>query len=373
MNKLKICYIISKTNKFLAFEWIIDHLDKERYELTFISIGCEVNSSLEQFCNQRNVAFCRIPYHSKKDVPAVMLKVYQLLKTVRPDTVHCHFFEASIIGLTAALLAGIKKRIYTRHHSDFHHQFAPKGVKYDLYCNRLATHIVAISKNVEDLLIETENVTPKKIHRIYHCLDLRFFNDISEERIETVRRKYNPNHRSPVVGIISRQTKWKGIKYTIAAFKEVLKKYPNALLILANAKGDDSQQTKKQLSELPENSYIELQYEHDNAALFKLFDVFVHVPINKTAEAFGLIYIEALATGTPSVFTLSGIASECIRDKENALVVDFQSAEQIYKAVERILEDNELRSNLITTGRRDVENRFSLPVMIQSLEQLYAL
>jgi glycosyltransferase involved in cell wall biosynthesis len=372
MDKIRICYIISKTNKFLGFEWVIDNINKERFELTFISIGCDVNSSLEEFCAARGIPFIRLEYSSKADVPKNILSVYRILKKTKPDLVHCHFFEASIIGLTAAALAGIKKRIYTRHHSDFHHMFAPKGVKFDLYCNKLATHIVAISKNVKDLLINKENVPENKITLIYHGLDLSFFDNITEDRIRIVKDRYNVHHKSPVIGIISRYTKWKGIKYGIEAFKELLKQYPDALLILANANGDDAINIRQQLSDLPSNSYMEIAYEHDNAALFRLFDVFIHTPIDKIAEAFGLIYIEALATGIPSIFTLSGIATEIIRDQENALVVNYKSSSQIYTAMLRLLNEPELRAKLINTGKADINRNFSLATMIRALEDLYS-
>ncbi len=44
----------------------------------------------------------------------------------------------------------------------------------------------------------------------------------------------------------------------------------------------------------------------------------MHVTIGKHYEAFGQIYVEALAAGIPSVFTLTGIAPEIIEHEHNA-------------------------------------------------------
>ena len=41
----------------------------------------------------------------------------ELLLKIKPHTVHTHLFDANLSGLMAAKLLGIKKRIYTRHHS----------------------------------------------------------------------------------------------------------------------------------------------------------------------------------------------------------------------------------------------------------------
>ena len=371
-NKIKIVYILSHINKALAFEWIIDNLDKNKFELIFISIGCDENSFLETFCKTRNIIFYRIEYNGKKNLPAAILKTYKILRQIKPNAVHCHLFEANIIGLTAAYFAGIKKRIFTRHHSTFHHSTSPKGVKYDKYCNKLATHIVAISKNVEDILLKKEQVAPKKIYLIHHGFDLPIFKNISAERINTVALKYNKLNKHPVIGVVSRYTKWKGITYITEAFEHLLKEYPNALIIFANAKGDEPE-IKAAIKKIPQAACTEIIFENDNAALFKVFDVFIHVPIDAEIEAFGQIYVEALAVGIPSVFTLSGIAREFITNRENALVVDYKNSEQIYLATKELIENKILCDTIIANGKKSVEQLFSLPLMIQQLEKLYLL
>ena len=103
-----------------------------------------------------------------------------------------------------------------------------------------------------------------------------------------------------------------------------------------------------------------------------LFDVYVHVPIDAELEAFGQTYVEALAAGIPSVFTRSGVAREFIRHEHNALLVDFQNAEQVYQAIGRLLTDAVLRDTLIKNGREDIKVPFSLETMMNKLEKLYA-
>lgn len=370
--KIKVTLILYQINKALAFEWIIDHFNKEKFELSFISIGVEKNSVLEQFCEERNIEFHLVNYSGKKELPTAVFQTHKILKKIKPAVVHCHIFEGGLIGLIAAKLAGIKKRIYTRHYSTYHHTYAPGGIKYDKLINSLSTKIIAISENVRQILIEKENVNPEKIILMHHGFDLNLFYNISEERIENVKSKYNTENRNPVIGVVSRYTHWKGIQYIIPAFKKLLETYPNALLVLSNAKGEYTKEIKQLLSELPEKSYVEILFEQDNAALFKMFDVFVHVPIDKEIEAFGQIYVEALAVGIPSIFTLSGIASDFIQDKKNALVVDYHSSEQIYESLIKLLEDSELCDTLIQNGKNSLEAYFSLPLMIQNLETIYS-
>jgi glycosyltransferase involved in cell wall biosynthesis len=99
--------------------------------------------------------------------------------------------------------------------------------------------------------------------------------------------------------------------------------------------------------------------------------VYVHTPINAEVEAYGQTYVEALAAGIPSVFTLSGVANEFIEHKKNALIVPFQDVEAIKKAIFEILENNTLRQQLIKQGKQDVKHLFQLHTMIEKLNNLY--
>jgi glycosyltransferase involved in cell wall biosynthesis len=367
----KVAYIVSNIQKSLAFEWIATQLNKEKFDLSFILLN-DNDSDLEQFLKLHHIPVCRVLYRGKKDILRALFQIRSILAKNKINIVHTHLFEASLIGLTAAQLAGVKKRIHTRHSSSYHHVYFPHMVKYDKYINARSTDIVAISENVKKILIENENVPAKKIHLIYHGFDLNSFRNVSKEEIDQLKTKYNPVNNAPVIGVISRYTEWKGIQYIIGAFKKLLLHYPDALLLLSNANGNYKKEIKELLKDLPKRNYNEIVFENNIFALYHLFDIFVHVPIDDSVEAFGQIYVEALASGIPSVFTLSGIATEFIEDKKNALVVPYKNADAIYEAMLSILQNKVLAQRITTNGKKDVEEQFGLENFIASLEALYA-
>lgn len=368
--KTKVCYIISDIDKALAFEWIAEFLDKEKIALSFILINGE-NSFLKSFLQKKNIPVYAIGCKSKKNIPFAILKSYRLLKKIKPDAVHCHLFLANLIGLTAAKLAGIKSRIYTRHHSDYHHTYFPKAVKWDKYCNRLATKIVSISDVVTKILVEKEYVAENKIVKIHHGFDTKSFIEPDAEKADVLKNKYNPKNKKPVIGVISRFTHWKGVQYIIPAYKKLLEKYPDALLLLFNANGDYEKEIDVLLHELPQHSFQKIKFENDIASLYQIFNVFVHVPINQSAEAFGQTYIESMLSGVPLIATKSGIGNEIMKHKVNCLEVPHQNSDAIFDAMIKILEDKNLSNSLIQNARQSVEEKFSLQKMITSLEQLY--
>ena len=209
-----------------------------------------------------------------------------------------------------------------------------------------------------------------KISLIHHGFDLDKFQDVDTSKISSLKTKYQIEGKFPVIGVISRYIEWKGHKYIIDAFIELLKSYPKAKLILANTNGPFKEDIKKKLQSVPVDNYIEISFEPDLYSLYQLFDVFVHTPIDAEIEAFGQIYIEALASGIPSVFTLSGIAREFIKDKENAIVVDFKNEKQIHDGIILILKDQSLRERIALNGLNSLD-QFRLDLFIQNLKHLY--
>lgn len=370
MRASKVTYIVSDIHKALAFEWIAQSLDAHQFSLSFILLN-PGPSALEDYLRQHAVPVHRITYRGKKDFAKALMQLVLLLRKLGTQAVHCHFFDASLLGLSAAWLAGVKKRIYTRHYSTFHHEYFPKGVYYDRFINRLATNIVSISGVVSRTLTHLEGVKESKVHLVHHGFNLAAFTSPSPDRVEALRRKYLPEGNAPVIGVISRYFELKGIQYIIPAFKRLLGTYPGAKLLLANAVGNYSAQIKTLLAQLPLGSYTEIPFEEEIAALYQLFHVFIHVPINEHTEAFGQIYVEALAAGIPSVFTRSGVAAEFIEHGRNAWVVPFQDEEALYRAMCGLLADEPLRRRVITQGREDVLDRFALQNMISALETLY--
>ena len=309
-----------------------------------------------------------VEHHSKKDYLKSIFKIYRILIKFKPDVVHCHLLDANLIGLTAAKAACIKQRIYTRHHSTFHHDYFPEAVKYDRLCNRIATDIVAISENVKSVLIEKEKCNLKKIHLMHHGFDLEKF---KAENTCDLKLKYGLTETdSPIIGVIARYVNWKGLKYVIAAFEKLLIIKPKAKLILANAYGPNSEDIGLELKKLAQDSYIEIKFEMDLYSLYHLFDVYVHTPINEEVEAFGQTYVEALAAGIPSVFSHSGIANEFIVDGINAIVVPHKEADSIFNGIELLLNNPNTRATIVKNGFESVQ-QFNLKDFISKLEFLY--
>lgn len=369
----KLCWMVSHLDYSKQFDQLGQYLNNsEKYEFSYIFLAENPPILYNQF-KEKGMDVYFVSYSSKKDVPSAVKQIYGIFKKIKPNIVHANLFEATFTGLIAAKMAGVKERIHTRHHSSESHLYYPKrAIYYDKLINWLSTKIVAVSDIVAEVLIKMDKVPPEKVTVIPHGFMLEEMT-AKEELIPVVAKDYELNDAYPVVGVVSRFVNWKGIQYIIPAFKKLLADYPKAKLVMANARGNYSDQLREQLkNELDDNSYVIINIERRIFELFKTFDVFVHVPVTKEVEAYGQVYIESLLLKVPSVFTISGIANSFIKDKENAVVVPHENTEAIYEAIKLMLSDEKLREKITENGYKDVWSLYHINDMYKRLDELYS-
>lgn len=369
--KGKICQIISNVDRSYFFEAVGESLEIEGYEVSFIFLS-QSAPHLYGYHEDKGRRVHFIKLNSKKDYPRIIWAIIKILRDLRPDIVHTHLSEATTTGLIASFLLGINNRIHTRHHSSEAHTYYPHAVYYDKFNNLLSKLIVANTKTTAEVLINRENVNSDKVRVVHYGYDLDEFRT-DEKAVTELRSKYKLSDNYPVVGVISRFVEWKGVQHIIPAFKKLLKEYPNAKLVLANAVGNYSPTIHKLLDEnLLSDRYVLIKFEPGVFDLYKTFDLFVHVPINKDFEAFGQVYIEPLMMEVASVFTLSGVANDFIKDRENALVVPYCDSDAIYESMLNLLRNKPLREKIVRQGKKDVLTMFSIKELGKNLKELYS-
>jgi len=85
-------------------------------------------------------------------------------------------------------------------------------------------------------------------------------------------------------------------------------------------------------------------------------------------EPFGLVMIEALATGTPVIAFDRGAASEIVVDGENGFLVPVEDPRTIVQKVDLLLRSPELRARFQRRGFQTAE-RFNWERSIDTLER----
>lgn len=267
----------------------------------------------------------------------VLLVALEVIK-FRPQTLFASGQFATIIGMLSAKMLSVSHRVFIRHHSSFHHKYKMKfGIIVDRISNRLATSIVAVSMVVKNILVQDESVNQDKITVIYNGVDLINFR--SESRLSKPSLTHdNANSRLFNIGVISRLTQWKGVEYTAAAFVRLQKEFPDSRLRIVGALADSYSDVKNILSTVASDKYA---FEKSNSNISHFLhglDAFVHVPVGRDDEAFGIVYIEALASGIPCIFTQSGVLNELETPDRYAHIVAFRNSYEIYLNLRQLIQ-----------------------------------
>jgi glycosyltransferase involved in cell wall biosynthesis len=370
-RKIRLLYIVSAPVPFPTYAWIAGAIDRDRFDLSFLlpNLG---PAPMEASIREQGVPVKHIPLDRPWGVTRATREVFDYCRDQSIDIVHVHMERALLLGLLGAKLAGVPVRVHTRHIAGpYPPSYRPRlDMLKDRRNNWLSTRIVAPSEVTRCTLERVDGVDPDKITVIPHGFDLDAY-VATDADAARMRARYAIGDDSPIIGVVSRFLAIKGIDHIIDAFKLLLETHPRARLVLANARGHQEKEVRERLRSTIPGRFTEIVFETDMAALYRMFDVFVHVPVEPHYEAFGQVYVEALAAGIPSVFTLAGAAGDFVEDGRNALIVPHRDPGAIHRALLRLLGDDGLRARLSTNGRRDVEERYGLDRMIRSLEQLY--
>jgi glycosyltransferase involved in cell wall biosynthesis len=375
----KVLYIISKVTDSTEYEYLVRDWDRERFDLEFLLLNPVPDCSVQRHILAAGFPCLTIPYYSGKDSWRCTRAIMRYLKKSRPDVVHANLLEASVLGLLASKITGIGKRVYTRHVASHNHKYHPvKGVFYDRLCNWLAHKIIAITRSTEEVVVKWEGVKPEKVVLIYHGFNLNAPHQADPSKLAALKAKHGLDRvKGPVIAVISRPYELKGLDHALPAIGDVLREHPDALAVFFNWK--PTQQSPKydaMLRELPAGQWRAVEFEPEVAELYHALDVFVHVPEDQHAEAFGLVYVEAMIAGTPSIFTASGVMHDVDPSGlKGVTMVPFKDRNAIANALRYWVAQRpseQQRKEFATTNTAYLRPMLDLPIKMEALYRLYA-
>jgi len=102
----------------------------------------------------------------------------------------------------------------------------------------------------------------------------------------------------------------------------------------------------------------------------RAFDVFV---LPSVKEGFPWVVLEAMTAELPIIATKVGVIPEVIQNNENGILIKPRSSEAIVEAIKKLLDNPSLREKLAKAGRKTVEEKFNLQIMLKQYEDLFSL
>jgi glycosyltransferase involved in cell wall biosynthesis len=231
-------------------------------------------------------------------------------------------------------LARFKKLYVIRHYASQHVISGQlKGLIFDKMVNTLATKLIAVSVAVRDRLIE-EKVNLRKIEVINNSIRLDEFTNLRNLRRARKKKSFCP--RIITVGMIGRTSYVKGysrLPWILSMLDFKLRTQSKDMQVIFEIVGatGDLQYFDNEISNmtLKKVSVRRIDNHQDISQKLVEWDIFLHIPIEDKAEGFGLVYIEALASGIPSIFLKSGILNEFTPTATSISILDCKQWLQI--------------------------------------------
>ncbi|MBN1667359.1 MAG: glycosyltransferase family 4 protein [Anaerolineales bacterium] len=227
------------------------------------------------------------------------------------DVIHLHLpqFDAAGVALRGRLL---RKPTVITYHCDL---LLPRG-----WFNRLVNQVVHLMNNLAGMF--THRIAAYTEDFAGHSPYLRRFADkvrvilppvslpaVRSQQVVAFGQQHNPQGRRPVIGMATRFASEKGVEVLLDALPAVLARYPEAMVLYAgqyqDVMGEEAYFARlapriHQYQQAGQWRFLGVLDPAEMAAYYPQLDVLVVPSLNST-ETFGLVQIEAMLNGVPTV------------------------------------------------------------------------
>jgi rhamnosyl/mannosyltransferase len=274
-----------------------------------------------------------------------------------------NFHHPFPLGDLAIFLFKSKVKLVVHYHSDIVRQKI-----FNFLINPLINHTL---KKAEKIIVSNPNLVKNSPHLQKFqekCEIIPFgvnpseFEKYDEIAVKNLRKKYGN-----FVLFVGRLNYYKGVQYLIEAMRGI-----RASLIIIG-EGKEKKNLEFRIKNLGlENKVFFLSLSGKELInYYRACSVFILPSIFKS-EAFGIVLIEAMASGAPIISTELGTGTSWVNiHNETGFVVPAKNSFALFEAIKKILENKNLAEKFSQNAKKRVEEEFSLEKMLKKIESLY--
>ncbi len=213
-------------------------------------------------------------------------------------------------------------------------------------------------------VVALSNSLKSSIKSVYPNIKVKVINDGSD--ISRFVYKERQGDRSFTILTVSRLVEEKGIQFLLTALSKLESDFNLRVVGDGEVKGNLESLARK--SGIADKVSFEGHLEGDALVdAYETADLFV---LPSLSESFGLVAVEAMATGLPVVATrVGGIPG--IVDENTGILVEPGNPIELRKAIAKLESDPELRARMGRLGRRKAEKMFSWQRVADEYISLY--
>ncbi len=247
--------------------------------------------------------------------------------------------------------------------TDFRLRFDTTALNFSLKksaIHRSTFEVIVASQWMSSMLLESPIFEGVKVHRIPFGLDLEYFRARDQS---AAKLKLGIESNRLVVCFRSVVNDFKGLEYAIEALHGLNTRLPVCLLTL-NDKGR-VEQLKHRFQ------VVEIGWTNDDEVMRNVYDATDVFLMPSLADSFGLMAVEAMAFGKPTICFEGTALPEVIFANEAGIAVPSRDAAALSAALLRLLENPEERLRRGERSRQLAEANYDIRVQAKRLDQVY--
>lgn len=291
------------------------------------------------------------------------LRVAQLCRREEIDIVHTHDGAANLYGSLGARLVGVKKVFNTEHGGIY---FDTKRKKiFNRFLVMLNDSMVCVSQRVKSDLIGM-GIPESKLKVISNGIDLERFKVNIDKNAKRI--SLGLGVKDFVICSVGRLSKEKNHVLLIKAIRSIISRIPETKVLIIGA-GPLRSILENCVKEAKLQDVVRLLGKREDVAeILSISDCFAHT---SNYESFGLVILEAMASGIPVIATDAGGIKEIVKNNETGILIPKDNFNALIDAIFSIKYNPSYTQNMVLQAKECVRNNFSIERMIFKYTDLY--
>lgn len=342
-------------------------IDRSRFDLKVAGFGTHSpeSSPLSIGLRQLETPVIRLPARHRLD-PGVVRRLARVLAENDIDVVHTHDHRTNLIAWLAARLRPTPL-VATLHQPLRRHWWLRHFEMLDEYVVHRFDRILPVAEMIRGELVGKHPRLAPRTTAVLNGVDLqRFVGPLDRQR---VRRELGIGPEQVLCLTIGRLSDDKGIPYLLEC-ASLVKRHSDSVRFMIAGRGPLEAKLVGMSRDLGLAGTVRfLGFREDVPDLLSAADMLV---VASTSEGCPIVILEAMAAGCPTICTRVGGSPELITDGRTGYVVEPRQADQLARAVLRLVEAPAERAEMGERARKLAFERFTIERMVRDFENVYA-
>ncbi|MBY0310409.1 glycosyltransferase family 4 protein [Patescibacteria group bacterium] len=279
------------------------------------------------------------------------------------DIIHAHDWTSYLAGVAAKIASG--KPLILHVHATSFDQAASQNVDPEIFkieCEAFAfaDQVVTVSQFTKDVVVRQHGVPAEKVSVVHNGCDTH----VPPAQVPTLLELKAQGKR--VVLYHGRITIQKGVDYFVHAARKVVNHDPTVVFVISGW-GDMTRQIIEQVGALGLSNNVIFAgalWEEERDRMYQSADLVV---MPSVSEPFGLVPLEALQHGTPSLISKQSGVGEVL---SHVLRVDFWDVDEMANKILAALRYPVMHRQMVEEGRQELQ-RLSWREAAHKVYELY--